>query len=802
MNLKHAIRRLFKAPGFTVIAILTLALGIGANTSMFSFVNAWILRPSPFPQDTQLVVLFETDSKSGNTRPVAPADWRDWREKSGVFQELAAMRFASYNLTGVDEPQKVEAIDVTANYFRTLGIKPALGRDFFDSEQTPGRDNVVILSHALWHDHFASDPNILNKQVMLDGAATTVVGVMPENFQYIPLGRAELWRPLALSPEAAASRDALFLQTVARLAPGADLAHARAAMAGLQSSLQHAYPATNANRGVLLISLREAINQQSGNDAVMLMFATVSFVLLMACANVANLIMARATGRRREMAVRLAIGAGRWQLVRDLLGETLLLFLSGAAIGVLFARGLTSFLLSVIPARSFPYLPNFGRVDMNWQVLLFTVAVALLTGLAFGLAPALEGTRFDVNSMLKDTSARAGSPSGGRFRRILVAGEMALAVVVVVCGALLSNSFIRMLSIDPGFRADRVVVAEMQLPQKHDTAAAVSHFYDSVLERLSGMPGVERATAAMFTPFSNGGNRTYLFVEGRPEPPLAQAHWARANVVRPGYLEAMSIPLLSGRTISRVDGAEAMPAVVIGETVAKREFPGENPLGKRIRLSRTDPRWRTIVGVVKDIKYYQLAAPPENQVYLAAAQMSERNMSIVVRTGRDAAAAMQSIRSVVRSVDASQPVSNITTIARQIEDRNAPDKILAELAGWFGALALFLAAIGVYGVTAYSVSQRTREIGVRMALGARVGDILRLIVRQGMLMVFGGMLVGLAGALAMARLLARFLYGIQPSDPATFTGTFVLLAAVALLACAIPARRASRVDPLTALRYE
>ncbi len=802
MNLKHALRRLFTAPGFTVIAILTLALGIGANTSMFSFVNAWILRPSPFPQDTQLVVLFETDSKSGNTRPVAPADWRDWREKSSVFQELAAMRFASYNLTGVDDPQKVEAIDVTANYFRTLGIKPALGRDFLDSEQTPGRDNVVILSHALWHDRFASDPNILNKQVMLDGAATTVVGVMPENFQYIPTGRAELWRPLALSPEAAASRDALFLQTVARLAPGADLAHARAAMVGLQSSLQHAYPATNANRGVLLISLREAINQQSGNDALMLMFATVSFVLLMACANVANLIMARATGRRREMAVRLAIGAGRWQLVRELVGETLLLFLSGAAVGVLFARGLTSFLLSVIPARSFPYLPNFGRVDMNWQVLLFTVAVALLTGLAFGLAPALEGTRFDVNSMLKDTSARAGSPGGSRFRRILVAGEMALAVVVVVCGALLSNSFIRMLSIDPGFRADRVVVAEMQLPQKYATAAAVSHFYDSVLERLSGMPGVERATAAMFTPFSNGGNRSYLFVEGRPEPPPAQAHWARANVVRPGYLEAMSIPLLSGRTISNADGADATPTLVIGETVAKREFPDENPLGKRIRLSRKDPKWLTIVGVVKDIKYYQLSAPPENQVYLAAAQMSERNMSIVVRTSGDAAAAMQSIRSVVRSVDASQPVSNITTIARQIEDRNAPDKILAELAGWFAALALFLAAIGVYGVTAYSVSQRTREIGVRMALGARVGDILRLIVRQGMLMVFGGMLVGLAGALAMARLLARFLYGIQPSDPATFTGTFVLLAAVALLACAIPARRASRVDPLTALRYE
>ena len=379
---------------------------------------------------------------------------------------------------------------------------------------------------------------------------------------------------------------------------------------------------------------------------------------------------------------------------------------------------------------------------------------------------------------------------------------MALAVVVVVCGALLSNSFIRRLGIDPGFRGDRVVVAEMQLPPKYDTAAAVSHFYDSVVERLSGMPGVERATAAMFTPFSNGGNRSYLFVEGRPEPPLAQAHWARTNVVRPGYLEAMSIPLLAGRTISNVDGADAMPAVVIGETVAKREFSGENPLGKRIRLSRKDLRWRTIVGVVKDIKYYRLSAPPENQVYLAAAQMSERDMSIVVRTGRDTAAAMQSIRSVVRSVDASQPVSNITTIARQIEDRNAPDKILAELAGWFGALALFLAAIGVYGVTAYSVSQRTREIGVRMALGARVGDVLRLIVRQGMLMVFGGMLVGLAGALAMARLLARFLYGIQPTDPATFAGTFVLLAAVAMLACTIPARRASRVDPLAALRHE
>jgi putative ABC transport system permease protein len=440
---------------------------------------------------------------------------------------------------------------------------------------------------------------------------------------------------------------------------------------------------------------------------------------------------------------------------------------------------------------------------VDLQVLLFTLGVAFLTGLAFGLAPALEGTRFELNSMLKDSAARGtGSMSGGRFRKILVAGETAMAVLVVVCGALLVNSFIRMMRVDPGFQGDRVLVAQMQLPPKYSTKASISQFYDRVLERLAAMPGVDRAAAAQFTPFSGGGNLQNVLAEGRPEPPAGQLHMARVNSVTPGYLEAMSIPLMAGRTISRQDSADAPLAIVIGETLMKREFGAGNPVGRRIRLNRKNPMWYTVVGVVKDVKYYQLSEPPENQAYLAFAQAPSGSMDVIARMSGDPSAVAQSIRTVVRSVDPNQPVSSLLTIAAQIEARNAPQKILSQVTGFFGTLALFLAAIGIYGVMAYSVSQRTQEIGVRMALGAQSRDVLTLIVRQGMGMVIGGIVAGLIGALAMARVLANWLYGIQPSDPATFITTIATLTAVALLACWIPARRAAKVDPLVALRYE
>ena len=601
--MKYAFRQLAKSPGFTLVAILTLALGIGANTAIFSFVNTWILHPLPFVHPEQIVVLSETDKKSGHQGPIAPADWKDWKEKSNVFDEVAAMDFTSSNLTGVEEPEKVPGFAVSANFFKVLGIKPALGREFTEAEQIPGSDNVAILTHDFWRDRFASDPNIIGRKITLDGAATTVIGVLPSNFQYIPMGRADLLTPLALSPQMLAARDSRFLRSVGRLKPGMDLRGARAALTVFQDSLERAYPTTNANRGIGVLGLREEINRQSGNDATMIVYAIVCFVLLMACANVANLVMARATGRRKEMAVRLALGAGRWRLVRQLLGETLILFVTGAAAGVAFARWGVTWLENAIPMRSRPYLPNHGMVDVDWQVLLFTMGVALLTGLAFGLAPALEGTRFDVNNMLKDSSARGtGSLSGGRFRRILVAGEMAMAVMVVVCGALLVNSFIRMMQVDPGFRGERVLVAEMQLPPKYDSKEAIAQFYDRVLERLSVMPGVERAAASLYTPFSDGGNLRLLLIEGRPEPPAGQTPTARTNFVTPGYLEAMSIPLVAGRRIERRDSANGQPAVVVGETLVKRHFNGENPLGKRIRLSRRDPTWFTIVGVVKDVK--------------------------------------------------------------------------------------------------------------------------------------------------------------------------------------------------------
>jgi putative ABC transport system permease protein len=654
----------------------------------------------------------------------------------------------------------------------------------------------------LWRDRFSSDPNILGRKISLDGAATTIIGVMPDDFQYIPMGRADVFTPIAMTPEFLATRDNRFLRSVGRIKPSLDTRGAIAEMAGLQDSLSREYPATNANRGVLVRSLQDEIDRQSGNNAVRITFAIVWFVLLMACTNVANLIMSRASSRRKEMAVRIAVGAGRWRLVRQLLGETLALFAAGAVGGVLFARWGVAFLLSAIPARSLPFLPHHGRVDIDWQVMGFALLVALLTGILFGIAPALESTRIDVNAMLKDSGARgSGSLAGGRFRKLLVAGEMALAVVVVVCGALLTNSFVRVMRIDLGFDGQHVVVGEMQLPPSYKPSA-IRQFYDSVLERLAGAPGVERAAAATFTPFSDGGNVGPLIIEGRPEPPPGQTPNTRRNWITPGFLESMSIPVVAGRAISREDSADAPLAIVINETIARRYFANENPIGKHVRVRMRDPGWYTIVGIVKDIHYYDFNASPENQAYLSAAQFPSAEMHVVVRTHGDTGTAAQAIRKAVASVDPNQPVSRILTIATRVDEQLAGERILTQISAFFGALALFLAAIGLYGVISHSVSQRTQEIGVRMALGARARDVLALIIRQGMGMVAGGLLVGLAGAYFMAKLLANFLYGIEPGDPATFAVSFAVLAAVALGASAIPARRASKVDPVDALRHE
>ncbi len=574
MGLKNAFRQFVKSPGFTLIAILTLALGIGATTAIFSFVNSWLIHPVSFPNQERLVVLFETDKKTGSQSSVAPADWLDWRAKSQVFDELGAAAFNSYNLTGDGEPQQIAGYQVSANFFRTLGANPALGRDFTEAETAAGQDHVAILSHALWRDHFSSDSNVLGRTVMLDEIPTTIVGVMPERFQYIPMGLAQIFTPLTLTPAQRIARDTRFLRPVGRLKPGVSVASAISSMTGLQASLEKEYAGTNAGRGVKVKTLADEIEQQSGNSALQICFAMVFFVLLMACANVANLIMARATGRRKEMAVRMAMGAGRARLVRQLLSETLLLFVAGAAGGIAFAKWGVAFLLRAIPARSQAYLPNFGRADVDWQTLAFTLGIALFTGLIFGLAPAFEGTRLDLNTILKDSGRGTDGKGSSRFRKLLVAGEMALAVIVVVCGALLVNSFARLKNIEPGFDARHVIVAEMQLGTKYKSPASIVQFSDSLLEKTAALGGVDRTAVAMYTPFSENGNTTTLTIEGKPELPPAQRPLVRRNFVTPGYLETLGIGLIAGRTISRQDGADATPSVVINETLAKRYFPG------------------------------------------------------------------------------------------------------------------------------------------------------------------------------------------------------------------------------------
>jgi putative ABC transport system permease protein len=801
MGLVYALRQFAKSPGFTLIAVLTLALGIGANTAIFSFVNSWLIHPVSFPNQDRLVVLFETDKKTGSRSSVAPADWLDWRAKSQVFEELGAAAFNSYNLTGTDEPQQVAGYQVSSNFFRALGASPALGRDFTETETTAGQDHVAILSHDLWRDHFSSDPNILGHTMMLDDVPTTIVGVMGDRFQYIPMGLAQLFTPLSLTPAQRIARDGRSLRPVARLKAGVSLANASSAMTGLQSSLEKEYAATNAGRGVLITTLADEIEQESGNSALKICLAIVFFVLLMACSNVANLIMARASGRRKEMAVRMAMGAGRARLMRQLLSETLLLFIAGAAGGVFFAKWGVAFLLSAIPARSMPYLPNFGRAEVDWQTLVFTLLVALATGLIFGLAPAFESTRLDLNTVLKDSGRGTDGKGSSRFRKILVAGEMTLAVIVVVCGALLVNSFAHMKSIDPGFDGRRVMVAEMQLGTKYKTPASITQFSDSLLEKMGAVGGVDRTAVAMYTPFSNNGSQATLTIEGKPELPPAQRPLVRRNFVTPGYMETLAIALIAGRVISSQDTADSTPSVVINETLAKRYFPGENPIDKHIKMGARAVSY-TIVGIVKEVKYYDRGAPPENQAYLAFAQSPTNTVSLIARTTGDAGAVAQSMRAVVRSIDPNQPVSRIASIETKMNETQAGSRILTGVIGFFGSLALLLAAIGIYGVMAYSVSQRAKEIGIRMALGAHGTNVLGMVIRQGMGIVLGGMVVGVGGAYLVARTMSRFMFGIETSDPLTFAGSFALLTAVALVACWIPAQRAARVDPVIALRSE
>ncbi len=804
-DLRYAFRMLQKAPGFTAIAVLTLALGIGANTAIYSYVNAWLIHPIPYPQPDRLIVLLSHDTKKGWTSNgvTSTADFLDYQRQNTSFKQLADWTQWYFNLTSDGAPDRVIGGLVSWNFFQTLGAKPMLGRTFVAQESQPAASHVAILSRGLWESRFAADPNIVGRKIQLQGETYTVIGVMPAGFQFPLMGVANIWAPLALDDKQSADRTNSWFSAFGRLKPGVTQEQAAAEITAIASRLEKLYPRTNTNETSLLSTMAFEIGKNEGTQQITVCFWIVGLILLIACANVANLMLARASRRTKEFAVRRALGASRARLVRQLLTESMLLFTVGGAAGALFGVWGVHWIEDAIPARIRGYLVNYGHASLDATTFAYTFGIALLCGAIFGLAPAFENSGIDVNRSLKEASGQASaSRHGARLRRILVAGEVAVAIVVLISTGLLVKDFARMMFGDPGFNPQNVTTATLVIPpSKYASDAQIRTFYQRVMTGVRALPEVTSADASEYIPFGDG-NQTYtIHVVGRPAALPGEEIGADYTAVTAGYFSTMQIPLLRGRSIARSDGVSAPNVVVINQTLARQQFPQEDPIGLQLEIGDKHDVC-TIVGVVHDVKKFTLSDRPERQIYVSAAQFPNRYMSVMVRTPRQAPGLASGIRNAIWAVDSEQPVSAVRPLNDLITERNTPNRIMAQMVGFFGLLALLLGAVGIYGVMAHSVQQRIHELGIRMALGASPAEVLRLVLRQGLKLTFAGMAFGLLAAAVVTRGLAAILVNVKPNDPLTFIAVAAFFALVAAAACYLPARRASQVDPMVALRYE
>jgi predicted permease len=801
-DLRYGLRVLARSPGSSAIAIVALALGIGANTAIFSLVEAVLLEPLPYRDPGRLVQVWEDASFVGFPKNTpAPANYVDWREQNQVFEDMAASREASFTLTGGDAvPEMVVGSRVTANLFPVLGVEPALGRTFTADEDRPDGPRVAVLSHRLWQRRFGGARDVIGRTVDVNGRPATIVGVMPRAFVY-PEREHEVWMPMAFTPEARASRGSHYLQVVARLAPGATLDAARADMAAIAARLERDHPATNRQLGATVFPLSDEVLGER-RDAVVLLVVAVGCVLLIACANVANLLLGRATARRREIAVRVALGAGRLRIVRQLLTESVLLSLAGGVLGLGVALWSFDLLATLVPRGA----SHGAAVDLDARVLAFTAALSVLTGLVFGVAPALAVTRQDLGDELKGAAGHGVGPAHRRLRGALVVSEIALAFLLLVGAGLMLQAFARVRALDPGFRPEGVLTARTTLPSpRYDDAARRHAFYDAVLARVEALPGVVSAGYTAYLPLTNRGGTNSFTIEGRPAPE-GVVNDANYRVVTPGYLPTMGIPLRAGRGIEARDTAQAPRIVVVNEAFAAKYLPGEEPTGKRLRLGgpRSEEPWLTIAGVVGDVRQMGLEVDARAEMYFPHWQVEEHSAfspkDLVVRAAGDPMALADAVRRAVWAVDPLQPVSDVRPLEALLDEELSSRTVQSSLLGGFAALALVLASLGIYGVLAYTVAQRRREIGIRMALGAKRSGVVRMVVGQGLVLWAIGIAIGLVAALAATRALAALLYGVSATDPLTFAAVALALGAVAFVASWIPARQAARVDPMIALR--
>jgi predicted permease len=803
-DLRYAARVLRRSPGFTTVALVTIALGVAGPTVMFSMSKAWILDPLPFTNPEALIDVRRFDSETGNTGALNAADFLDWRRTARSVDALAGYRNAELRMNDGPRAERLRAADVTADFFTVLDARAQLGRLFAASDEVDGRSAITVISHALWRDHFGSDAAIVGRTIRLAADDYTIVGVLPDGFQFTLLGDVNVWRVVKFTPQDEANRRVRSLVGVARLRQGQTIAQAREELVGLARDLSAKYPDTNAKRSVRVIGLADEIRRHHDlGFLVPVLFAMVGCVLLIACVNVTNVMLARASTRRQEMAVRLALGASRGRIVRQWLVEHVVLFVAASAIGATLAVYGTSWITNAIPADNRQYLRNHGVLTVDRGVLLFALGVGALCGAIFGWVPAWTGSQADFNADLRDTSARAtAGTTGTRLRSGLVVAEVALALALLVGAALLVQTSRNISRVDVGFDPHRLLTFELSLDEgQYRTDAAIRSFYERLTTELANRPGVISAGAGSLVPFGTEGRRIELFIDGQPDPTPSDTPLTSFSQITPDYPVALRLRLAHGRPLNASDDAVSPRVAVINETLAGRFFSGRDPIGQRIRLGRSTPDVWTVVGLVRDVKNFETVDTPEPQVYVPFAQWPASHMTVVVRSnGPDALA--ETVRSTVAALDPAEPVSGILTMDARIRRVTGPFEITATFVSFFGAVTLLLAAVGVYGLISYTVAQRTREIGIRMALGAGRADVAWLVLSQVRTFLLAGLVPGLALAWMLGQAMQAILVGVTATDWRLYASMSALLAAVALAAAAVPARRAAIVNPIRALRCD
>ena len=805
-DVKYGVRMLAKSPGFTAVAVLTLALGIGANTAIFSVVNAVLMRGMPFPEPERLVTLWQSYPQRGlNPWWLSQANFAAYRDHNRSFERLAAYSRAGVNLTGDGEPERLQIANITWDFFEVLRVPPALGRGFRPEEDAPGRNTVCILSYGLWQRRFGGDPQVLGKKILIDQVPMEVVGVMPQGFAF-PSAEIQLWRPVGLDPT---RKFGFFLRGIARLKPGVQPAAAEAETtailrAGAQADANfggsNAPAPPDADLKTVVTPLRDAVTQTI-RKPLLVVLGAVGLVLLIACANVANLLLARATSRGREISVRFALGATPARVARQLLTESLLLSALGGIGGVFLAWWGVG-LLGQLPVEG---VPRLSEASVDGKVLLFTASVVLLTGLLFGLAPVARLRALGVQAGLREGMRGGTARSSRRMNGALVAAQFALSLILLVAAGLLLKSFERLLAVNPGFQPENVLSLYVQIPdQKYREPARSAQFFTVLLERVQGLPGVRSAGLTSTVPFVGDIDSDGTIVQGHEPPPGVPVPVTRIFRVSPGFFRALGVTLIRGRDFLPTDREDSPPVAVVDETLARRYWPDGDALGKRIRYSwdTSDRAWMTIVGVAGTIQDYRLDLPTEPHMYLSYAQEPQRRMSLVVRTSSEPGALTAVVRAQLHEIDPDVPLFSVRTMEEHISQTLQPRRLTNLLLASFAATALLLAAVGIYGVMSLEVSSRVQEFGIRMALGAQPRDVFRLVWSHAMWLTAAGALLGLVGALFATRVLASLLFEVRTTDAATYASVAALLAAVAFVACYVPARRATRVDPIVALRYE